>query len=541
MTNEIFDTGAVLDSAHVGDIRGALGTIARGDTAARPRLSHKLKTLLAIVGPGLIVMVGDNDAGAFGTYTQAGQNYGTHLLWTLLLLVPVLYVNQEMVLRLGAVTGVGHARLILERFGRFWGAFSVIDLFILNALTIVTEFIGVTLSVGYLGLPKVPSVILAGVVVIAAASTGSFRRFERICFVLVVGSLLLIPIYVMVHPPIGQLAHNFVVPGLPHAQLSTVMLLIIAIVGTTVAPWQLFFQQSYIIDKRITPRFMKYERIDLWIGIALVVVGAAAMFGFSDAIFAGRAGFGHFTDAAGVAQGLGTYASHVAGDLFAIALLDASIIGAAAVGLATAYASADVLGVKHSLHRPVGQAKGFYGCYAGLMAVAAALVLVPAVPLGLLTEGVQTLAGVLLPSATVFLLLLCNDKDVLGPWVNSRKLNVFTSAVVWILVLLSIILTASVLFPGISSAQIIGVLAGGVVLGSVVGLVALVRDRRIRTAELTVPVEWLDRSTWRMPPLETLSRPVLSTQRKAGLFILRGYLLVAFLLVIVKVVEVAVK
>jgi hypothetical protein len=272
-----------------------------------------------------------------------------------------------------------------------------------------------------------------------------------------------------------------------------------------------------------------------------VVVGAAAMFGFSDAIFAGRAGFGHFTDAAGVAQGLGTYASHVAGDLFAIALLDASIIGAAAVGLATAYASADVLGVKHSLHRPVGQAKGFYGCYAGLMAVAAALVLVPGVPLGLLTEGVQTLAGVLLPSATVFLLLLCNDKDVLGPWVNSRKLNVFTSAVVWILVLLSIILTASVLFPGISSAQIIGVLAGGVVLGSVVGLVALVRDRRIRTAELTVPVEWLDRSTWRMPPLETLSRPVLSTQRKAGLFILRGYLLVAFLLVIVKVVEVAVK
>jgi NRAMP (natural resistance-associated macrophage protein)-like metal ion transporter len=541
MMNEVFDTGAALDPEHVGDIRGALGTIARGDTAARPRLSNKLKTLLAIVGPGLIVMVGDNDAGAFGTYTQAGQNYGTHLLWTLALLIPVLYVNQEMVLRLGAVTGVGHARLILERFGRFWGAFSVIDLFVLNALTIVTEFIGVTFAVGYLGLPKVPSVILAGVVVIVAASTGSFRRFERICFVLVAGSLLLIPIYVMVHPPVGQMAHNFVVPGLPHAQLSTVMLLIIAIVGTTVAPWQLFFQQSYIIDKRITPRFMKYERVDLWIGIALVVVGAAAMFGFSDAIFAGRAGFGHFTDAAGVAHGLGTYASHVAGDLFAIALLDASIIGAAAVGLATAYASADVLGVKHSLHRPVRQAKGFYACYAGLMAVAAALVLLPGVPLGLLTEGVQTLAGVLLPSATVFLLLLCNDKEVLGPWVNSRKLNVFTSAVVWVLVLLSIILTASVLFPGISSTQIIGVLAGGVLLGAAVGLVALVRDRRVRAAELTVPVEWLDRSTWRMPKLEKLSRPVLSTQRKAGLFTLRGYLLIAFLLVIVKVVQVAVK
>jgi Mn2+/Fe2+ NRAMP family transporter len=125
---------AVLDSAHIGDIEGALGTIYQGDIRNRRTWRARLTTLLAIVGPGLIVMIGDNDAGAFSTYSQAGQNYGTALLWTLLLLVPVLYVNQEMVVRLGAVTGVGHARLILERFGKFWGAFSVIDLFILNGL-----------------------------------------------------------------------------------------------------------------------------------------------------------------------------------------------------------------------------------------------------------------------------------------------------------------------------------------------------------------------------------------------------------------------
>src|SRR6516165_8958129 len=146
---------AVLDDAHVGDIRGALGTIAVDDFDPRVGLPAKLKTLLAIVGPGLIVMVGDNDAGAFSTYGQAGQNYGTRLLWTLLLLVPVLYVNQEMVLRLGAVTGVGHARLIIERFGKLWGAFVVTNLFILNALTIMTEFIGITLAAGYLGVPKI--------------------------------------------------------------------------------------------------------------------------------------------------------------------------------------------------------------------------------------------------------------------------------------------------------------------------------------------------------------------------------------------------
>src|SRR5919109_147858 len=145
---------AVLDDAHVGDIRGALGTIRADDLAPRAGLSAKLKTLLAIVGPGLIVMVGDNDAGAFSTYGQAGQNYGTRLLWTLLLLIPVLYVNQEMVLRLGAVTGVGHARLIIERFGKFWGAFSVIDLFLLNALTIITDFIGISLALSYLGVSR---------------------------------------------------------------------------------------------------------------------------------------------------------------------------------------------------------------------------------------------------------------------------------------------------------------------------------------------------------------------------------------------------
>ncbi len=536
------DDGAVLDPEHVGDIRGALGTIAYGDVALRPRLSSKLKTLLAIVGPGLIVMVGDNDAGAFGTYTQAGQNYGTRLLWTLLLLVPILYVNQEMVLRLGAVTGVGHARLILERFGRFWGAFSVIDLFVLNALTIVTEFIGVTFAVGYLGLPKIPSVVLAGLVVVGAASTGSFRRFERVCLVLVAGSLVLIPIYLMVHPPVTEMTRSFLLPGMPsHVQLSTVMLLVIAIVGTTVAPWQLFFQQSYVIDKRITTRFIKYERVDLWIGIVIVVLGAAAMFGFTAAVFHGRPGAGNFTTAAGVATGLGTYVSRFAGDLFAIALLDASIIGAAAVGLATAYASSDVLGFHHSLHRPIGKAKGFYACYAGLMAAAAALVLIPGVPLGLLTEGVQSLAGVLLPSATVFLLLLCNDKDVLGPWVNSKGLNVFTAAVIWLLVVLSVILTASVLYPGLSGAQIVGTLVVGTAIGIPVGLFVLLRHRRSASGTVTVPVEWERRETWRMPALRLLAKPALSTQRKIGLLALRGYLLVAFALVVVKIVEIALR
>jgi hypothetical protein len=309
-----------------------------------------------------------------------------------------------------------------------------------------------------------------------------------------------------------------------------------------VALWQLFFQQSYVIDKRITPRFIKYERVDLWIGIGLVVIGAAAMFGFSAATFKGHSGFGNFTDAGGTANGLARNVSRLAGDLFAIALLDASIIGAAAVGLATAYATSDVLSLNHSLHRPISKAKGFYACYAGLMAIAAALVLTPGVPLGLITMGVQTLAGVLLPSAGVFLLLLCNDKGVLGPWVNSKKLNVFTSAVIWVLILLSIILTASVLFPNIGGTQILAVLVGGIGLGAVVGIYVLVHGRRNRAHTILddVLAATPPRQTWRMPPLNRLVKPVMSTQRKIGLITLRGYLIVAFALVVVKIVQVAV-
>jgi Mn2+/Fe2+ NRAMP family transporter len=531
--------GATLDSAHVGDIRGALGTISLDDLAPRRGMPAKLKTLLAIVGPGLIVMVGDNDAGAFSVYGQAGQDYGTRLLWTFVLLIPVLYVNQEMVLRLGAVTGVGHARLIMERFGRFWGAFSVIDLFILNALTIVTEFIGITLAAGYLGIPKVIAVGMAALVIVASALTGSFRRFERIAMVFCAGSLLLIPVYVLSHPAAGQVARGFLVPSVPGGggQLATVMLLIIGIVGTTVAPWQLFFQQSYVIDKRITPRFMRYEKVDLIIGIGVVIIGGAALMGAMTAAFAGTAAAGHYTDAAGLASGLAAYAGQTAGALFAVALLDAAMIGAFAVSLSTAYALGDVLGLKHSLHRGARQAKGFYVVYAALIGGAAAIVLIPGAPLGLLIEGVQVLAGVLLPSATVFLLMLCNDKAVLGPWVNGRWTNAITSVVIAVLIALSLILTASVAIPGLTAGQIGDIGIGCAVLAAVAGGWLLVRRRRAGGAP---PVDRSGRDSWRMPRLATLTAPQMSSARKVGMTALRVYLGVAMAVVVIRIIQVAV-
>ena len=530
---------AVLDRAHIGHIQGAFGTILHGDVAPRKTWKHRLTTLLAILGPGLIVMAGDNDAGAFATYGQAGQTYGTTLLWTLALLIPVLYVNQEMVLRLGAVTGVGHARLIFERFGKFWGAFSVVDLFLLNALTIVTEFIGISLALDYLGLNKVVGVVVAAGLIVAAASTGDFRRFERFAMALVFGSLLLIPIYLMVDPPFSQVARDFVTPQLPATgKLSDVMLLIIGIVGTTVAPWQLFFQQSYVIDKRITPRFIRYERLDLWLGIALVVVGAVAIIAFTAQAFVGTPEFGAFTDAGGIALGLERYAGRAAGVMFAVALIDAALIGASAVSLSTAYAIGDVFSVRHSLHRGVADAKGFYAVYGLLVAVAAAIVLTPGAPLGLLTVAVQTLAGVLLPSATVFLLLLCNDKAVLGPWVNGRFVNALTGAVIAGLVALSVILTASVLFPAATGPRtMIAILVAGGAAAAAIALAAVASGRKAAEAPAT---RGLDRNTWRMPPLATLPPAKLSLGSKTAMGALRLYLVVAGGLVLIRIVSLAI-
>jgi NRAMP (natural resistance-associated macrophage protein)-like metal ion transporter len=467
----------VLDEAHIGDIRGALGTIRLDDVGPRTSWRGRLVTLLAIMGPGLIVMVGDNDAGGVATYAQAGQDYGTSLLWVLLLLIPVLIVNQEMVVRLGAVTGVGHGRLILERFGRFWGAFSIIDLFVLNFLTIVTEFIGISLALGYLGISRFISVPLAGIALVAMTSTGSFQNWERFMFVFVAGNMLVIPLAVYAHPNAGTMAHDFVVPGVAGGVNSTSVLLIIAMVGTTVAPWQLFFQQSNVIDKRITTRWINYERADTVIGSVVVVIGATLLIAATAFPFANTPLYGHFTNAEGVARGLEHTLGHPTGVLFALVLLNASIIGAGAVTLSTSYAFGDVFGLRHSLHRPPSEAKFFYGSFVTLVALACAIVLIPGAPLGLITVAVQALAGVLLPSASVFLLLLCNDRHVLGPWRNKTWLNALATVILGVLLMLSAILVVTTVFPHVNVTLLLIALSGALAAGCLVLAATALRTR----------------------------------------------------------------
>jgi NRAMP (natural resistance-associated macrophage protein)-like metal ion transporter len=522
----------VLDEAHIGDIKGALGTIRLDDTGPRGSWRGRLVALLAIMGPGLIVMVGDNDAGGVSTYAQAGQNYGTSLLWVLLLLIPVLLVNQEMVVRLGAVTGVGHGRLILERFGRFWGAFSVGDLFILNFLTIVTEFIGIDLALSYLGVSKYVSVPVAALLLIAMTMTGSFRKWESAMFVFVAGNLLVIPLAVYAHPRASTTIHGFFVPGVAGGVNSSSVLLIIALVGTTVAPWQLFFQQSNIIDKRITTRWINYERFDTLIGSFVVVLGASLMIVATAFPFTHTRFFGHFSDAQGVAVALQHTIGRTAGVLFALVLLNASIIGAGAVTLSTSYAFGDVFGMRHSLHRPPGEAKFFYGTFAAIVACAAAIVLIPGAPLGVITVAVQALAGVLLPSASVFLLLLCNDKEVLGPWVNKTWLNALATVILGVLLMLSAILVVTTVFPHLNVTVLLISLSAALALSCLAFGAFVLRARaRAKPEQEGPPVR---RETWTMPPLALLGRPTWSRGRILAMYLMRGYLVVAVILLAVK-------
>ncbi|HEV2218636.1 MAG TPA: NRAMP family divalent metal transporter [Candidatus Dormibacteraeota bacterium] len=527
-----------IDERDSGVIEGAFGTIRLEDRSPRRTWRGRLLTLAAIIGPGIIVLVGDNDAGGVATYAQAGQNYGYSLLWTLLLLVPVLIVNQEMVVRLGAVTGVGLAKLITERFGRFWGWYSVGGLFLLNFLVISTEFIGVTLAGEYFGFNRYLVVPLATILLIGITVSGNFRRWERSMFVFLFGSLLVLPLAALSHPDAGASLRGFLVPGVQGGLTSSGALMIFAIVGTTVAPWQLFFQQSNCVDKRITPRWLDYEKADTALGAVVVVVGAAAIIVASASAFSGTSEFGHFRDGLGVAQGLARHLSPGVGAIFALLLLDASIVGASAVTLATSYAFGDIFGVRQSLNRRIGEARTFYGSFTAMVVLAAGLVLIPHAPLGLITTAVQVLAGILLPSATVFALLLCNDAEVLGPWINKPWLNVVAVSIVGVLLALSVILVLTTVFPSIN-VEVVAIVLGVFVLAGTAasGVWGLQEQRRLYDRPVMSREE---RVNWRMPALVLLQRPKWSPVRRIAMIVLSGYLVLAILMLVVRAVELAI-
>jgi len=403
-------------------------------------------TFLMVFGPGLIVMEADNDAGAVSTYVQAGAQYGMHLLWLLLLLLPICYFVQEMVVRLGIATGQGHAAMIYRRFGAWWGRFSLADLLLLNFLTLVTEFAAIALVLSRLGVDPRLGVPVAGVALTALVLTGSYRRWERMVVFLCLLDLTWFAIAFRVHPGARELLQRTIVPSLPANGLTASWLfLVIAIVGTTIAPWQLFFQQSCVADKRLRFSDLRWARLDTFVGAVFTIVVAGCM------MLAGNAAFQRrwdFSDPAQIAVQLGGVFGPFLKNAILLLMINAAVLGTTTISLSSAWAYGEVKGWPHSLQKPLREAPAFYSVYALCVMAAAGLVLIPRAPLQLIILSVQVLAGLMLPSAIIFLQLLLNDKEVLGErFANKRWNNIVNWIIVILLFLLSLLLAAQVAVP----------------------------------------------------------------------------------------------
>lgn len=414
----------------------------------RKSWQRSLLTFLMVFGPGLIVMEADNDAGAVSTYMQAGGQYGLHLLWTLVLLLPICYFVQEMVARLGIATGKGHAAMIYERFGKWWGRFSLFDLLAVNFLTLITEFAAISLALSALGISPYIAVPVAAVGLSLMVITGSYLRWERVTIVLCLMDLTWFVLAFMVHPNWAAVTHNTLVPNLPRGGItSSLVFLIIAIVGTTIAPWQLFFQQSCVAEKKLRFADLKWARLDTLIGATFTVCVAGAM------MLVGAYGYRHgvqFQNPAQIALALGPVAGKFVRDGILLLMVNAAVLGTTAISLATAWAYGEVQGWEHSLHKKLWEAPGFYAIYVGCVAAAAAIVLIPHVPLQLVIVSVQVFAGLILPSAIIFLQLLLNDHELLGDrWVNRPWNNVINWTIIIVLFALSLLLAAQVVLPNL--------------------------------------------------------------------------------------------
>jgi NRAMP (natural resistance-associated macrophage protein)-like metal ion transporter len=427
-------------------------TVTRPRTiTVRSRWQRSLLTFLMVLGPGLIVMVADNDAGAVSTYTQAGAQYGTHLLWLLLLLLPVTYFIQEMVARLGIATGQGHAAMIYRRFGKWWGRFSLFDLLLVNFLTLVTEFAAISLAFSQMGVPPIIAVPFAAVALVLLVISGNYLRWERISIALCLLDLLWLVLAFALHPMGTQVAKDALTPQVPPGGItSSLIFLVIGIVGTTIAPWQLFFQQSCVADKRLRFSDLKWARLDTFIGACITILAAGSM------MLVGDAALTHhlpFTDPAQMAASLGTIYSPLVRNVILILMLNAAVLGTTAISLSSAWAYGEVKGWPHSLQKSMREAPGFYAVYILCVGAAAGLVLIPGAPLQLIIVGVQVLAGVMLPSAIIFLQLLLNDHELLGKYVNKRWNNVVNWTIIIALFALSLILAAQVVAPELFPAS----------------------------------------------------------------------------------------
>jgi Mn2+/Fe2+ NRAMP family transporter len=402
---------------------------ARVHRARRERKRWRLLWLL--VGPGILAMLGENDGPSMISYASDGAQYGLGFFVPFIpLLFAMAYVCQEMCMRVGAVTHRGYGELVLQRYGRVWGWFGACDLTLTNLVTLVAEFVAIRVGLAYFGLGTGVAVALGMALVLFTLGGGRYWRWERIVLGMALFNGLFFAAAVLVKPHWGSVAAALDFSPLPGGSFNTLLLLLASTIGATVTPWMIFFQQSASADKGMTALDVRHGRGDSALGAVL-----AAVFGLG-ALIAGaalRSRYGAGIDGfagAGFPQALRSSAGSAAGTVFALGLIEAGAVAILTISASTAYAAGECVGVSHSFNSTPRHAIVFYAANVGVAALAAIVILIPGAPLLSIALNANVLAAVLLPVSLVLMLMLANDRELMGAWVNRPSTNALAAVVV---------------------------------------------------------------------------------------------------------------
>lgn len=408
-----------------------------------------LRLLWLLTGPGVLVMLGENDGPSMVSYATTGATYGVGFFVPFILITfLVAFVVQEMTVRLGVATHRGHAGLIFQRFGPFWGYFAMGDLVFGNLLTLVTEFIAIQAGGLYFGLPPWLSVAIAIALITASLTMRRYATWERVVMALAAGNLLFVPAALLAHPNGAALAHAVINWGpLPGGVNTAFVTLILANIGATVTPWMIFFQQGAVVDKGMTRADLLQGRLDTAIGAALAAVAAIATVVAAAPLFAHHVDVSRFASGADFATGLRPLLGTTGATLFALGMVEAGLVAAATISTSTSYALAETLSAQHSLNLGFAQGRLFYGAAILSTLVAATIVLIPGAPLLAMTLTVNVIATLLMAPALLFLLLLVNDGEIMGDLANGWRANLAGGTIVVALCLVGVLYGVITVFP----------------------------------------------------------------------------------------------
>jgi Mn2+/Fe2+ NRAMP family transporter len=399
----------------------------------RSRVHHarlggrRWRLMWLLVGPGILAMLGENDGPSMIAYASDGAQYG---LGFFVPFIPVLFamafVCQEMCMRVGAVTHRGYGELVLQRFGPVWGWFAAGDLTLTNLITLVAEFVSIRVGLAYFGLGAPIAVALGLTLVVFAFSGGRYWRWERIVLGMALFNGLFLVAAILAGPHVGAITFGH----LPGGTFNTLLLLLASTIGATVTPWMIFFQQGASADKGMTPRDINHGRYDTALGAVLAsIFGIGALVAVAALMRGGGGGIEGFAGA-GFPEALKHVAGNAAGTVFALGLIEAGAVAILTISASTAYAAAECVGVTHSFNAVPRDAALFYAANFGIALVAALVILIPGAPLLSIALNANVLATVLLPVSLVFMVMLANDRELMGRFANRRRTNVIGGAVI---------------------------------------------------------------------------------------------------------------